>query len=173
MKKLLLIILLFAGLTGFKQGNTRRISGTVYGKDDGKPIAGASISIQGTNTGTLTDISGDYTIDVPSGNERLIFSYIGYQAKSVKIGKKYMLNVYLEPSSAILDEVVVTGYTSKKKKSVAASVESISPEGDVLKTYRMLQGQATGVPVNGRTPSQVNRLYNSNINNQADPEHES
>jgi len=170
MKKLLLIILLFAGLTGFKQGNTRRISGTVYGKDDGLPIPGVSVKVEGTIIATETDTYGAYALDLPDGNERLSFSFIGYKSKSVRVGRKNKIDVYMEAVSNSLNELVVTGYTSQKKKSIEAS---ISPESDVLKTYKMLQGQATGIVVNGRTPSQAKRMYNVNVNNQADPENES
>ena len=64
MKKILLIILLFAGLTGFKHGNDRRISGTVYAADDRKPIPGVTVKVEGTNTSTQTNTSGEYTVTV-------------------------------------------------------------------------------------------------------------
>ncbi len=152
MKKLLLIILLFAGLTGFKQGDTRHISGTVYDKKDNTTLPGVSVRVEGTNTGTFTDATGSYAIDVPYGKERLLFSFIGYETKSVTINKKDKLNVYLEASSNSLNEVVVTGYTAKRKKdktgsvTVAdlASINNASPTN----LNQPLQGRAAGVTVN-------------------------
>jgi Ca-activated chloride channel family protein len=152
MKKLLLIILLFAGLTGFKQANTRHISGTVYDKKDNATLPGVSVRIEGTNTNTFTNAAGNYAIDVPDGKERLVFSYIGYETKSVRLDKKDKLDVYLEQSSQQLNEVVVTGYTAKRKKHATgsvtvadmASINNASPTN----LNQPLQGQAAGVTVN-------------------------
>lgn len=153
MKKILLIILLFAGLTGFKHGNDRRISGTVYAADDRKPIPGVTVKVEGTNTSTQTNTSGEYTVTVPGGNDYLSFSFIGYKSKKVKIGQKDTLNVYLEPLTNSLNEVVVTEYTTKLRKHVSGSVATV----DVLKNipsnnYRQsLQGQAMGVNIRGNS----------------------
>src|SRR4051812_27091883 len=110
MKKLLLIFLLFAGLTGFRHGNTRTITGTVFSKDDGQPLPGVSVMVSGTKMGTVTNDYGKFTIKVPDGAQSLTFMFVGYNCKTVSIGKKDSLNVYLETNSKTLNEVVVTGY---------------------------------------------------------------
>lgn len=145
MKKLLLIILLFAGLTGFKQSNTRRISGRVYDKTDRSPIPGASVSVEGTNIGTVTDLTGTFHIDLPDNAKRLRFSFIGYQTKIVKPGSGNTLNVYLEPAISTLNEVVITGYTTQQKRDVTAAVASINPVAPNNSTSRLLQGQANNL----------------------------
>jgi len=162
MKKLLLIILLFVGLTGFKQGNTRHISGTVYDNNDGSPIIGVTVLIEGTSTGAVTNAVGFYAIDVPVEKEHLIFSYIGYQTKTVKIEKKDKLNVSLEASHNALNEVVVTGYTIERK-DITGSVAQVSA--------KMLQGQAAGVAVMNSAPMPA--MYIRPYNNQSTADNES
>src|SRR6478609_8602327 len=105
MKKLLLIIAVFIGLTGFKPDSSRRITGTVYAIEDKLPIPGATISVSGTKMGTQTDRNGAYTIDVPEGYDRLTFSFIGYNTREIKIGKKNTIDVSLKASSTRLNEV--------------------------------------------------------------------
>ncbi|WP_295794640.1 von Willebrand factor type A domain-containing protein [Mucilaginibacter sp.] len=112
MKKLLLIILIFAGLTGFKHGNTRTITGTVYSKDDGFALPGVSVSVPGTSIGTVTNDQGEFTIKVPDGTKNLAFAFVGYNRKTVKLGKTDTLTVYLETNAKQLNEVVVVGYGS-------------------------------------------------------------
>ena len=162
MKKLLLIILLFVGLTGFKQGNTRHISGTVYDNNDGSPIIGVTVLIEGTSTGAVTNAVGFYAIDVPVEKEHLIFSYIGYQTKIVKIEKRDKLNVYLEVLPNALSEVVVTGYTIERK-DITGSVAQVSA--------KMLQGQAAGVAVMNSAPMPA--MYIRPYNNQSTADNES
>jgi len=155
MKKLLLFILLFAGLTGFKPANMRHITGKVYDKTDNSPIPGVSVKIEGTNIGTQTDLTGAYHIDLPRGNERLLFSFVGYQTKKVKPGASDILNVYLQASLSELNEVVVTGYTSQRKRDVTASVATINPVVSYNGSSQLLRGRASGIIVNG----------NNNLNN--------
>ena len=155
MKKLLLLVVLFASLTGFKQSNNRQISGTVFDKDDKKPIPGASIIIPGTKTGTTTDANGKFTLDVPDGKDRIICSFIGYAPQVVNIDHKDSLKIYLAQSYQSLNEVVVVkGYTSQKKNNKTYAVQNISPpSGNVL------QGQATGVMIRGMGTVNQNSGY--------------
>jgi Ca-activated chloride channel family protein len=144
MKKLLLMILLFAGLTGFKQNNTRRISGRVYDRANGSSLPGVTVKIEGTNTGTQTDATGAYSINLPNGTERLSFSFIGYKTKSVKPAKNNTLNVYLEAELHALEEVVVTGYTAKQKRDVSSAV-AIVRDVSTVNGMQKLQGRAVAV----------------------------
>lgn len=149
MKKLLLMILLFAGLTGFKQSNTRRISGRVYDGANGSSLPGVTVKIEGTNTGTQTDATGAYSINLPNGAERLSFSFIGYKTKSVKPAKNNTLNVYLEAELHALEEVVVTGYTAKQKRDVSNSVTIIRGTSTV-NSMQQLQGRVAGIIVSDK-----------------------
>ena len=128
MKKLLLIFLLFAGLTGFRHGNTRTITGTVFSKDDGQPLPGVSVTVPGTQTGTVTNDYGKFTIKVPEGAQSLAFTFIGYNRKTVSIGKKDSLNVYLETNAKELKEVIVTSSYGIKQtpRSNTGAVQTVT-----------------------------------------------
>jgi Ca-activated chloride channel family protein len=139
MKKIILLILTVAALASFKSTNTRHITGKVFSSDDKQPIIGAAVNIAGTNIGTQTNTKGEFSISVPDGKNRLVFSFVGYQTKKVKIGSTDTLNVYLEPSSMALNEVVVLGYGTTTKRDLTGSVSTVSPV--------TLQGKAAGVSV--------------------------
>ena len=158
MKKLLLIILLFAGLTGFKPADTRHISGIVYDKKDNTTLPGVSVRVEGTNTSAFTDAAGRYSIDVPYGKERLLFSFIGYETKIVTIDKKDKLNVYLEQSSNTLNEVVVTGYSARRKRDITGSTAIVSGNDIAARTEKLLQGQASGVTVSSLSRASAKQM---------------
>jgi len=113
MKKLLCIILLFTGLTGFKPNSSRHITGKV--SDANSALPGASVTVVGTKLSATTDNNGLYAIDVPDGNNKLSFTYIGYQKQVIKIGKTDVIYVVLIPNNSNLNEVVATGYGTAKR----------------------------------------------------------
>ncbi|WP_276368588.1 von Willebrand factor type A domain-containing protein [Chryseolinea sp. H1M3-3] len=126
MKKSLWILAVFTLLTfGFTAQESRTITGTVTAKSDGNAIPGVSIIIKGTQNGTSTDVNGFYSITSTPGRT-LVFSYIGYVTKEVKIGNSAILNISLEEDVQSLQEVVVTGYSisRRSKKDFAAAEES-------------------------------------------------
>jgi hypothetical protein len=96
MRKLLCIILVFVGLTGFKQEDNRVITGIVTLKGDDQPLFGISVMIKGTNKGVITDINGRYHIAVPKHYRSLIFSASDYTSREMKIGKGDTININLE-----------------------------------------------------------------------------
>jgi hypothetical protein len=85
------------------------VEGTVTSSDDGGPLPGASVYLPGTTIGTVTDANGYFTIAMPSDKNELTFSFLGYEAKTVKVNSN-VLNVILEPDDASIEEVVVVGY---------------------------------------------------------------
>lgn len=100
------------------------ISGKVV-NDKNEALPGVSIAIKGTKQGTTTDVNGKFSIEVTEGNAVLIFSFIGYSSKEVKVGNTTELNIILQEDAAALDEVVVTGVFDKRTRmesSVAISV---------------------------------------------------
>ncbi|TXF84723.1 hypothetical protein FUA23_21000 [Neolewinella aurantiaca] len=141
-----------------------RISGTVL-DEDGIPLIGVSIQIEGTNTGTVTDFDGNYTLEVPVGDYNLIFSYTGFTTQKTEFtNTNYSsspFDVTMEPSSALLEEIVVVGYGVQRKQNLTASVVT-SQEIRNLPTRKIdqissipagvsseLQGTASGVEVRG------------------------
>jgi TonB-linked SusC/RagA family outer membrane protein len=114
-------------------------------------MPGVTVIIQGTTTGTMTDIDGHYTIKVPSAESVLSFSFIGYLKEQIVVGNQTTINLIMSPSVQSLDEVVVVGYGVSRKKDVTTSMVSV--KGDDLKKETQgnfvsaLQGKAAGVQV--------------------------
>jgi len=127
-----------------------KYKGKVIGSDDKLPIIGASIRIQGSTTGAVTDVNGEFTLTLTAG-QTLVVSYIGYQTSEIKVGASTTLTITLVAGSNALNEVVVTGYGSQRKKDITGSVAVVNVAN--LKTVpggqaaALLQGQAAGVTV--------------------------
>lgn len=106
---------------------THKITGTI--KDNsGECIIGASVFIKGTTKGTVTDIDGCFTLEVPSDNSEIVISYIGYRPQEIALKGKARLNVILTEDTQALDEVVVVGYGTQKKVNLTGSVATINSE---------------------------------------------
>lgn len=95
-----------------------QISGNVTSSEDGSPVIGASIKVAGTNTGTVTDVDGNFSLNAPAG-AKLEITYIGMNSKTVKAGKN--LKVVLEPDNHTLDEVMVVAFGTAKKSAFTGS----------------------------------------------------
>jgi iron complex outermembrane receptor protein len=125
-----------------------KVSGVVS-DPDGEPLAGATILEKGTSNGTSTDIDGNYTLNVKEG-KTLVFSYIGYDAQEVK-AKAGTLNVTLKENSALLDEVVVVGYGTMRRKDVTGSISTVNAKDLNVGAYtdpgQLLQGKVPGLVV--------------------------
>ena len=127
----------------------RVISGTV--KDPtGETIISASVVVKGTTIGTVTDFDGNYTLDVPDDAKVLVFSYIGMQTQELNITGDVM-NVVLSENSEVLEEVVVTGYGTTKKRDLVTAVSSVNADQlkdiPVATAAEALQGKLAGVSV--------------------------
>ncbi|HMG10345.1 MAG TPA: carboxypeptidase-like regulatory domain-containing protein, partial [Mucilaginibacter sp.] len=151
MKKLLLncmwVLLLLAS---HAYAQDRTITGTVTGKDDGRPIPGASVTLKGTRKGTQTDPNGKFSIQVSKGPQTLIFTFIGYQAKPVEVTGS-VVNVALDPDQRQLNEVVVVGYGTQLKRDNVGSIAQVKGsalvEQPVQNFVQSLGGRASGVQV--------------------------
>lgn len=127
----------------------RVVSGVV--KDPtGETIISASVVVKGTSIGTVTDFDGNYSLDVPEEAKVLVFSYIGMQTKEVTITGD-ILNVVLSENSEVLEEVVVTGYGTTKKRDLVTAVSSVNADQlkdiPVASAGEALQGKLAGVSV--------------------------
>src|SRR5574344_1666511 len=124
-----------------------RVSGTVVSQEDGEPVVGASILVQGTKTGTVTDVDGKFTLDVPA-NKQLTVSYVGME--SMTVSAKPEMKIVMK-SSTSLHEVVVTGMQSLDRRLFTGATDRIS--GDKAKIdgladiSRSLGGRSAGVSV--------------------------
>jgi len=125
-------------------------TGKVIGSDDKLPVVGASVRIKGTNTGAVTDINGDFSLTLSPGNV-IVVSYIGYQTTEVTVKGNEFINISLQPANSTLNEVVVTGYTSQRKKDIAGAVAVVDVDAakklPAASSDQLLQGQASGVTV--------------------------
>lgn len=127
------------------------VKGTVVDPDD-EPIIGATVREDGTNSGTSTDIDGNFTLSVKSGKATLVVSYIGMQTQKVAVNGQSDLNIKLKADGGVnLDEVVVVGYGTQRRTDVTGSVASLSKdqmkESIVTNADQMLQGKIAGVQV--------------------------
>lgn len=129
----------------------RTVKGTVTGEDN-EPLVGVNIIIKGTNTGTISDVNGGYSLDVQDDDAVLIFSFIGYETQEIRVGVKSILDASLMPDAESLEEVVVVGYAVQRDKDITGAVESLSakdlPEAPVAQVGQLLQGRMAGVNIN-------------------------
>ncbi len=126
-----------------------QISGKVTSSDDGQPVVGASIKIVGTNTGTITDIDGNFSLNAPAG-AKLEITYLGMLPQTVKAGQK--MKIVLEADNKTLDEVVVTAMgISRDKKALGYASQKLGSEDlNIAGTSSLasaMQGKLTGVDI--------------------------
>lgn len=134
------IILTVAEVSGVKQ-SLRKITGIV--KDHtGEPVIGANVVIKGSGTGTITDLNGQYSLDVPEGTI-LQISYIGYTTLEVPVKDQKIVNIDLREDSQLLQEVVVVGYGTQKKVNLTGSVSSVKVDEKI--TNRSLTNVSSGL----------------------------
>jgi TonB-linked SusC/RagA family outer membrane protein len=147
------LALVLVSMSGYAQS---KITGKVTGSDDGLPIPGVTVKVKGGNTLTSTNAEGVYSITA-SGNATLIFSFIGYASQEVAVGGNAAVNVKLSPENKALNEVVVVGYGTSKRKDLTGSVSSVSAETiakvPVVSVDQALQGRAAGVQVTNNDAS--------------------
>lgn len=127
-QKLLNFFLTGLLLIGVAYAQNRQVTGRVTSSEDGAPIAGVSVAIQGATTATQTDNSGSFSINAESSNY-LIFTYVGYDSHTVSVGNRSVINVVLTGGDRALDEVVVTALgISREKKSLGYASQEVTGE---------------------------------------------
>lgn len=146
-----LMTALICVLLSFSAIAQKRLTVTgVVSDENGAPLTGAGVMIEGTLKGTVTDIDGKYSIEAATGTV-LIYNFIGYKNHSVIVRDNSVINVSLEPDRNILDEVVVVGYGTMKKSDLTGSVSSVSSKAiEVFKTGHVMEalgGQIAGVNI--------------------------
>jgi TonB-linked SusC/RagA family outer membrane protein len=150
-KAILLSFLCLFIFSGSLFSQARTITGKVIAADTKEALPGANVLIKGTTKGIITDLTGNYSIEVPSQEAILVFSFIGYNEQEVLVGDQVQINVSLEETKHALDEVVVIGYGKVKKSDLTGSVSSVKAD-DITKVTSLnpeqsLQGKVTGVLV--------------------------
>lgn len=133
------------------QQNTRKITGIIKDQS-GEPVIGTNIVEKGTTNGTITDIDGQYSLEVGS-NSILVVSYIGYITQEIPVGKNNTLDVLLREDTETLDEVIVIGYGTTKRKDFTGSVSSVKLENSPialspnLNALESLKGNVSGLDI--------------------------
>ncbi len=146
MKKVQLIILCFL-LSSVAFAQSKTIGGTVV-DEQLSPLIGVTVQVQGSTTGTITDINGNYSLTVEGTDNVLLFSYTGYELQRIEIGDQTTIDVTLQPG-VVLDEVVVVGYATQQKVNLTGSVEVVTAEElvkqPVVQTSTGLAGLVPGL----------------------------
>lgn len=148
-KKLVWLFFLFLSFPFCVFSQNISVSGTITDEfGDGMP--GVNIVVEGTSSGTISDINGRYQISTPSAG-KLVFSFIGYLTQTIDVGSRTTINVVMKEDSEILDELVVVGYGTMKRSDLTGAVSSVSTEaiGKTVSTSidQVLQGRVAGVQV--------------------------
>ncbi len=126
------------------------VSGTVKDLNNGQPLAGVNIIVQGTDISSVTDANGYYKIAVPNSKSVLLFSYVGYITETITSGDRTAVDIVMIPGVS-LETVVVVGYGTQKKRDVTGAISSISSkdlsETPVSNVLEMAQGRMAGVDI--------------------------
>lgn len=153
--KLYLSKLLFLLITGVMHQNAfsqegHSISGQVT-SENGEPLPGVNIIIKGTTSGTVSDLDGKYTIYIPNENTTLVYSFIGYTSEEIIVGGRSAIDIQLKSDIKALEEVVVVGYGTQKRKDITGAVASVSSEdfnpGIAVAPEQLIQGKVAGVNI--------------------------
>jgi len=146
---LLLCAILFSVSPALSQTG-RTIKGTVT-DEKSQPLPGVSVVVAGSSTGVMTDVSGNYTVNVSGNIVTLRFSFIGYNTRDVKVGADNTVNVSLLPDARQLKDVVVIGYGTSSRKDVTGAITSVKAEefnaGVLTTPAELLQGKVAGLNI--------------------------
>ncbi|MBN7816957.1 SusC/RagA family TonB-linked outer membrane protein [Algoriphagus pacificus] len=152
---LMLLLLTFqvSFVNAFQTSN--QVTGVVTSDFDGLPIPGVVVLVKGTSQGSVTDVDGKYSIQVPGAESVLIFSLIGFESQEITVGSQSQINVILAESESLLDEVVVVGYGEQKKLNLTGSVETIKFDDavnqPVTNSAQLMYGKFSGVQLTQST----------------------
>ncbi|WP_198424826.1 SusC/RagA family TonB-linked outer membrane protein [Spirosoma endbachense] len=133
-----------------EQSTDRAISGTVA-DETGVGLPGVSVLVKGTQRGTVTDKDGAYRLSVPDGVATLTFSFVGYVSQDVTVSNQTVVNITLKPETKSLDEVVVVGYGTARKRDLTGAMTSVTAKdfnkGNFTSPDQLIQGKVSGVQI--------------------------
>jgi TonB-dependent starch-binding outer membrane protein SusC len=145
---LLLSLIFFSSISVFAQ---KTVTGTVKDNTRGTGLAGATVAVKGTNVATSTDVNGAFSIAVPAGSSVLTVSYVDFESQDIDISGKSQVDVSLAAATSTLNVVVVTGYSSQRKKDITGAVAVVNANDlksiPAIDAGSQLQGRASGVTV--------------------------
>jgi len=146
---LLLSVLLWGISSSFAQ--SKAVTGQITSAEDGSSLPGVSVMVKGSTKGTQTDASGKYRLENVSSGDILVFSFIGFNTVEETVGSRSIINLVLQPSESMLEQLVVVGYGTQKRQEFTGSASSIKgstiAERPVQSFVQGLTGQASGVNI--------------------------
>tara|TARA_R110001592_G_scaffold148471_5_gene373503 strand:+ start:96048 stop:99086 length:3039 start_codon:yes stop_codon:yes gene_type:complete len=146
-----MILILGSGISSTTHAQQRTVSGTVTDADRNETLPGVNILVKNSNVGTVTDIDGAFSLNVPANGAVLVFSFVGFERQEVAVNNRQTFAINLVPEQSDLDEVVVIGYGTRKKTSVTSSISKLENQNlDQLPVGRLenvLAGRMAGVNV--------------------------
>lgn len=148
----LIFLLLVLAANGALAGSQQvRVTGKVTDIKSGEPLPGVNIVVKGTTNGVSSDMDGAYSIVLENSKDVLVFSFLGYKPEEVEVGNRSVIDIKMTESAQQLDEMVVIGYGTMKKRNLTGAITSVNsssientPVKDVMS---VLQGRASGVQV--------------------------
>jgi len=154
-----LLLLVLSSATALAQ---KTVTGTIL-DEFGEGLPGVTVLVKGTTTGTATDIDGKFSLNVPSNESVLVFSFIGYKAVEQVVGNRSVIDLSMAPDERQLSELIVTGYTIDSRRETTGAISTVNPRDLTIiptgNVEQVLQGRIAGVTVvtNGQpgTASQV------------------
>lgn len=155
--RFLSLVLLMVLLTGMAFAQQKTVTGKVS-DETGTPVPGATIILKGTSTGTVSDMDGKFSINIPLTSKTLVISFIGLKTQEIQLGVQTSLGITMVAETIGIDEVIAIGYSSAGRKNVASSIAKISEKDivglSVSDARQILQGKMAGVQVinNGGDP---------------------
>jgi TonB-linked SusC/RagA family outer membrane protein len=142
----------------------RSVSGRVIDQESNEGLPGVNVIVKGTTTGTVTDVDGNFRLDVPSSESVLVFSSIGYVAQEIVVGENAIINITMTTDVVSLSEIVIVGYGEQKKESVVGAVTQTS--GAVLQRAGGVSN--VGAALTGNLPGVVT-MSSSGMPGEEDP----
>jgi Ca-activated chloride channel homolog len=157
MRYFILLMLAFATMQAFQPKESITVTGSITDQE-GNPIAGVSVLVKGTKMVTSTDLYGFFSITVADEKSILVFQYIGYESREIKVGRQKNISLILKTSVMALDEVVVIGYGVQRKKDITGAAITGKVAGEDISATRSHQGYNRHYP----QPTLGNRQYEYN-----------
>ncbi len=146
----ILFLFLFGFAISFAYAQERTVTGKVT-SEEGESLPGVNIVIQGTVQGAISDLEGNYSIVVPGPDAVLVFSFVGFTTQTVIVGNQTTIDVVLVFDITPLDEIVITGYGTQKKKEVTSAIVSVKSDdftqGYVNNPVQLIQGKVAGLSI--------------------------
>ncbi|MBT1703159.1 SusC/RagA family TonB-linked outer membrane protein [Chryseosolibacter indicus] len=151
MRKALRLVVLLLFVSSITWAQTQAVTGKVTSSDDGMPLPGVNVVVQGTNRGTTTDAEGNYTLQIGADDKSLVFTFVGFRTFTTPINGRTTIDIAMESDITSLDEVVVIGYGEARKSDLTGAVAQVKGE-DLVRVPsatagEALQGRVAGVQV--------------------------